>query len=387
MSTEHEASPTPLNEPAPVDGASTAAPLHGPTPSDPASLLPAAPSDPAPQPLTADATAADAPHADAPRADLSLAQCTALLAERFPALFGADGPPKPIKLRIQVDIQQRAPGVFTRKALSIFLHRHTTSTAYLRALTASPHRFDLDGLPAGEIADEHRQAAQQEWERRRALVAARRAAERGVGRPPSSRSDAAPAGGAEGSPTAEREERIRLPRRPPRRPPSVHLGGPIDAPNPAVEGVVVQPADSVTPPRGPAPGDPSSKAARDARERRHDRERSQAREPQQSPRRPPPPHRAGPTARASVSMAPIAHDRPSAVPPTGSLAESGPGEETNHVFDPARRERAQMLRTWEASSLSKANFCVLKRLSEPDFDALIEQARRERGSAAPRHRV
>ena len=153
MSTEHDASSIPLSEPAPVDGASAVSPPESAPPSDPAAVPSAVPGEPVTQPPPADPAVADAPHVDAPRSDLSLARCAALLAERFPALFGADGPPKPIKLRIQVDIQQRAPGVFTRKALSIFLHRHTTSTAYLRALTASPHRFDLDGLPAGEIAD------------------------------------------------------------------------------------------------------------------------------------------------------------------------------------------------------------------------------------------
>jgi hypothetical protein len=50
--------------------------------------------------------------------------------------------------------------------------------------------------------------------------------------------------------------------------------------------------------------------------------------------------------------------------------------------DPARRERAQLLRAWESSALSKANFCALKRLAEADFDAQIELARRER--SAPR---
>ncbi|MDE2277381.1 MAG: ProQ/FinO family protein, partial [Burkholderiales bacterium] len=120
----------------------------------------------------------DAPAAAAPRApELGPAQVGALLAERFPALFGA-GRALPIKLRIQADIQQRAPGLLSKKSLSIFLHRHTTSTPYLKALVALPQRIDLDGAPAGEIAAEHRAAAAAELERRRALLEARRAAER-----------------------------------------------------------------------------------------------------------------------------------------------------------------------------------------------------------------
>ena len=109
--------------------------------------------------------------------ELSPAACAARLAELFPALFGA-GRALPLKLRIQSDIQQRAPGIFTRKSLSPFLHRYTTSTAYLKALVNAPHRFDLDGAPAGDIDDVHRQAAAAELERRRGLFEAKRAAER-----------------------------------------------------------------------------------------------------------------------------------------------------------------------------------------------------------------
>ncbi|MBA3598130.1 MAG: prop effector ProQ [Methylibium sp.] len=110
-------------------------------------------------------------------ADLSPSACAARLVELFPAVF-TPGAPKPLKLRIQADVQQRAPGVFTRKALSVFLHRHTTSTAYLRALADAADRIDLDGLPAGPVDDEHRQAAATELQRRRALHDERRAAER-----------------------------------------------------------------------------------------------------------------------------------------------------------------------------------------------------------------
>ena len=114
-------------------------------------------------------------------AELSPAACAARLAELFPALF-ASGTPQPLKLRIQADIQQRAPGIFTKKSLSVFLHRHTTNTAYLRAVANAPQRIDLDGQPAGDIADEHRQAAVAELERRRALHEARREAERNAQR-------------------------------------------------------------------------------------------------------------------------------------------------------------------------------------------------------------
>ena len=146
-----------------------------PTPADPATA--------SAETATVAANAAQAePGQTAPAAlpappEMTPAACAAQLAAMFPAVF-APGAPKPLKLRIQVDIQQRAPGTFTKKALSHFLQRHTTGTAYLRALVNAPHRLDLDGSPAGEPADEHRPAALAELERRRALHDARRAAER-----------------------------------------------------------------------------------------------------------------------------------------------------------------------------------------------------------------
>jgi sRNA-binding protein len=97
------------------------------------------------------------------------------LRELFPALFG--GAPKPIKLKIQSDIQERAPGLFSKQSLSAFFRRYTLSTGYLVALTKSKERFDLDGAPAGELSDEHRQAARDELARRRERRQAREAAE------------------------------------------------------------------------------------------------------------------------------------------------------------------------------------------------------------------
>ena len=107
-----------------------------------------------------------APAGNAER-DMSPVECAEQLKQRFPALF--TGPAKPLKLRIQADIQERAPGVFTKKALSAFLRRHTGSTSYLVAMTRSPTRFDLDGQAAGEITEEHRRVAAEELARRRAL--------------------------------------------------------------------------------------------------------------------------------------------------------------------------------------------------------------------------
>jgi ProP effector len=93
------------------------------------------------------------------------------LRKLFPALFG--NPPKPLKLQIQHDIQARAPGVFSKKALSAFFRRYTGSHSYLNAVAHGKNRFDLDGAPAGELSAEHRQVAVDELARRRANHTAR----------------------------------------------------------------------------------------------------------------------------------------------------------------------------------------------------------------------
>lgn len=103
--------------------------------------------------------------ADAPKPVREGEAAGQLLKQLFPALFA--GAPKPIKLRIQSDIEARAPGRFTRQALTAFLRRHTGTTAYLNALLRASNRFDLDGQPAGELSAEHRAAAEQALKERR----------------------------------------------------------------------------------------------------------------------------------------------------------------------------------------------------------------------------
>ena len=101
--------------------------------------------------------------------------CGPQLKKLYPALFS--NPPKPLKLRIQADIQARSPGLFTKPQLSAFLRRYTGSHAYLNALVKATHRFDLDGNAGDELSDEHRNAAAEELARRRANTQARIALE------------------------------------------------------------------------------------------------------------------------------------------------------------------------------------------------------------------
>ena len=192
MSTDPIHAPAPddaANPPASIDSAAVPAvdsAADGPAP-DSVAVAPVGES--AVQPLAVteqDAASATTPDAAPAAAELKAPQVAAptldpaavaaLLRKQFPALFG--GQAKPIKLHIQADIQARAPGLLSKRSLSAFLHRHTGSTSYLMALSRAAHRFDLDGQPAGELTQEHRDVAAQELARRRALQDERRALER-----------------------------------------------------------------------------------------------------------------------------------------------------------------------------------------------------------------
>ena len=174
----------PAADAAPEAASAAQAPTESASPSEPvdaaaAVAADAADADPAPAvAVDAAAVAQPAGTVEAPAGNATpIAQedCGPQLKKLFPALFS--NPPKPLKLRIQADIQARAPGLFTKPQLSAFLRRHTGSHAYLNALVKATHRFDLDGNPGDELSDEHRVAATEELARRRANTQARIALE------------------------------------------------------------------------------------------------------------------------------------------------------------------------------------------------------------------
>jgi sRNA-binding protein len=325
-------------------------PQNSPAPTDPEAVQPSST-----EALSAPADAAAVPPAAPAIADLPPAVVAAKLAELFPALFGA-GRALPIKLRIQADIQARAPGLFNKKSLSIFLHRHTTSTGYLKSLAAAPARLDLDGQPAGDIAQEHRDAAAAELARRLAIVQERRAAERKAQRqgerPAGSAQAAGPstslAAGAEapaadaagdGAPVAVPSDRSDRPPRPPRQ----------DRPD--------------RPPRGDRPprSDRPPRLDRPPRADRGDRPWSEAR-PARGPQAP-----QGQQAQ-QAQQAPAAPREPQT-------------PEQAAEFE-ARRSRSQVLRAFEATTLTRANFCALKGMNDAALEAILVQARAERGDRA-----
>jgi len=155
----------PVSLPVAADAVPESAPVAAPAVESPAVAEVAA---------AADADAA-VEQADAPAAPVAQEDCGPQLKKLYPALFS--NPPKPLKLRIQADIQARSPGLFTKPQLSAFLRRYTGSHAYLNALVKATHRFDLDGTPGDELSDEHRTAAGEELARRRANTQARVALE------------------------------------------------------------------------------------------------------------------------------------------------------------------------------------------------------------------
>jgi len=223
-----------------------------------------------------------------------------------------------LKLRIQVDIQARAPGIFSRRTLSGFLQRHTTGTAYLKALVNTPLRSDLDGQPAGEVTDEHRAAATAELDRRRALHDARRAAEREAQR------------------EAQRAERER------QRESYAAARAASQAEAQAAAHATAQAA----PPAVPAAAASAATSAP-----------APAPAPARTPARPP---------TRSTEQAPVSQAR-----------EAEPADQAG------RRERANMLHAFETSTLTRSNFCVLKRIAEAELEAMLAQARQEREQRPP----
>lgn len=348
-------------------------PLGAPQAAPPELDPPPASDEPADaQPDGTEAVAESATHAGSagPRERRAMAQppvrdCAPDLQRLFPALFGAT--PRPVKLRIQVDIMARAPGVFTRRELAHFFHRHTTSRAYLQALLASADRYDLDGQAAGPVSDEHRQAAQVELDRRREVRQARVQAYREAAR--AQRADRSARPGPEGLPPGCGED-AGVSRRGPGR-----MGteqGPDRPPQPQRRRGA---SGADAPHRPERHGGPD--VGRGQRGPRSDAQRptppGQRRPPRDEGRRPPqgePPRRPGGHADAAVRITPVPAGRR---PPRRE-----PAAPEVQVHDPARRERAALLRDFETTRLSTANFCVLKRLTPDQLEAQLNQARSER---------
>ncbi|MFM2329975.1 MAG: hypothetical protein RLZZ494_2078 [Pseudomonadota bacterium] len=284
---------------------------------------------------------------------LSPADCARELKQLFPALF--DGAPKPLKLRIQADIQTRTQNRFSKKLLSVVLSRHTGATGYLVALTKATHRFDLDGQPVDTVTDEHRQVAQAELDRRRAITAERRAAERAAQKP----------AGAPGEGAAEAVEA-----RPPRGERPARGNRPAGAER------------SERGPRGPRRPEGASAGGAARGERRGPRDGQQRPARGERPARP-----AGAPEAASAPLTPE-QQAERAARQAARNAERNAEREARKAAAPAaagaedtpeRRQRATLLRDFERTTLTAANFCALKGLSLASLEEQLAMARKESG--------
>jgi ProP effector len=95
------------------------------------------------------------------------------LQEKYP-VFGKF---KPLAIGIDKQLLERETGV-DRKTLRLALGMHTHSFRYLKSMEKADRRFDLDGNPAGEVPEEHRQHAADILRERAKKEAERREAER-----------------------------------------------------------------------------------------------------------------------------------------------------------------------------------------------------------------
>ena len=72
--------------------------------------------------------------------------------------FKAFGECLPLAVGIHKVIKERIPSI-DQQQLRVALRIHTASTRYLKALSQSKFRFDLDGMPLGEVTEEQRRQA------------------------------------------------------------------------------------------------------------------------------------------------------------------------------------------------------------------------------------
>jgi ProP effector len=64
----------------------------------------------------------------------------------------------PLAVGIHKVVKERLPDLDPQQ-LRLALRTHTGSTRYLKALSQSKFRFDLDGMPLGEVTEEQRRQA------------------------------------------------------------------------------------------------------------------------------------------------------------------------------------------------------------------------------------
>ncbi|EIA1167706.1 RNA chaperone ProQ [Salmonella enterica] len=128
----------------------------------------------------------------------------ALLAERFPHCFSAEGEARPLKIGIFQDLVERVGGEMnlSKTQLRSALRLYTSSWRYLYGVKPGATRVDLDGNPCGELEEQHVEHARKQLEEAKARVQAQRAEQQAK-----KREAAAAAGEKEDAPRRERKPR------------------------------------------------------------------------------------------------------------------------------------------------------------------------------------
>jgi ProP effector len=96
------------------------------------------------------------------RREQAIAATITLLAETFPKCFAIyEGRRRPLKIGIHLDIQAALNGAITPAELNRVLGLYCSNPAYLSYLRKGAVRLDLNGEPAGIVADDEAAHAQE----------------------------------------------------------------------------------------------------------------------------------------------------------------------------------------------------------------------------------
>ena len=87
--------------------------------------------------------------------DLMVRDLEALIGAPAPVVFQAEHP-LPLKVNVHLDLIERFPGV-NRDKLGRWLILLTQRGNYLQAVARGGPRYDLDGVPSGEVSEHERQ--------------------------------------------------------------------------------------------------------------------------------------------------------------------------------------------------------------------------------------
>ena len=94
------------------------------------------------------------PQTDVPNLSALARALLVELRQRFPAF----GQCLPLAIGIDKLLLAEMPEI-TRKTLRVALNMHTNSSRYLKAMATATVRFDLAGIAAGDVSEEHRARA------------------------------------------------------------------------------------------------------------------------------------------------------------------------------------------------------------------------------------